>query len=182
MSPASKQTLKKKPAGALHKRPATTNQHKEEAVAEEEQDEVEEEEGVEEKAGEEDEEAEEEEEQQQEQEEAEEGEQGEEEEEEGHEVADKGEKAEEKEEARETATARQVRIKWGMKRSYIQEKDSEGLWRTVVTVSEKQSDNHKEVIRAIFNAMMQDMGFGKEQALAMRTDFFSGIEMFNGIL
>ena len=67
-----------------------------------------------------------------------------------------------------------------MKRSYIQEKDSEGLWRTVVTVSEKQSDNHKEVIRAIFNAMMQDMGFGKEQALAMRTDFFSGIEMFNG--
>ena len=60
-----------------------------------------------------------------------------------------------------------------MKRSYIQEKDSEGLWRTVVTVSEKkQSDNHKEVIRAIFNAMMQDMGFGKEQAIAMRTDSF----------
>jgi hypothetical protein len=29
--------------------------------------------------------------------------------------------------------------------------------------------------------MMQDMGFGKEQALAMRTDFFSGIEVFNGI-
>ena len=98
------------------------------------------------------------------------GEEGEEEEEEGHEVVEEGETGEEEEEARETATARQVRIKWGMKRSYIQEKDSEGLWSTVVTASEKQCDNHKEAIRAIFNAMVQDMGFGKEQALVMMMD------------
>ena len=53
-------------------------------------------------------------------------------------MADKGEKAEEKEEARETGTAKQVRTKWGMKRNYIQEKGSEGLWKTIVTVSEKK--------------------------------------------
>ena len=58
-----------------------------------------------------------------------------------------------------------------MKRSYIQEKDSEGVWRASVKASEKQSDNHKDFIRAIFNAMMQDMGFGEEQALAMGKDF-----------
>ena len=34
-NPTLTQTLKKKPAGALHKRPATTNQEKEEVVAEE---------------------------------------------------------------------------------------------------------------------------------------------------
>ena len=33
-------------------------------------------------------------------------------------MAEEGEKGEEEEEARETATARQVRIKWAMKRSY----------------------------------------------------------------
>ena len=87
-------------------------------------------------------------------------------------MVEEGEKGEEEEEARETATARQVRIKWAMKRSYEEEKDSEGVWRAIVKVIEKQSDNYKEVTRAIFNAMLQDMGFGKEQALAMRTDFF----------
>ena len=34
------QTLKKQPAGAMHKRPAETSQQKEEAVAEEEQEEA----------------------------------------------------------------------------------------------------------------------------------------------
>ena len=48
-------------------------------------------------------------------------------------------------------------------------------------VIEKQSDNHREVIRETFRAMMQDMGFGKEQALAMRKDFYNGLEVFNGI-
>ena len=96
-----------------------------------------------------------------EEEEAEDGEEGEEEEEEGHEVVEEGEKGEEEEEARETATARQVRIKWAMKRSYEEEKDSEGIWRAIVKVIDKQSHNHKEVIRATFNAMMQDMGFGR---------------------
>ena len=37
-------------------------------------------------------------------------------------------------------------------------------------VSEKESDNHREVIQAIYNAMMQDMAIGKEHALAMRKD------------
>ena len=48
---------------------------------------------------------------------------------------------------------------------------SEGVWRATVKVSDKQSDNHKEVIRAMFNAMLQDMGFGEEQALARRKEF-----------
>ena len=58
VNPALKQALKKKPAGAVHKRAAQTRQQKEEAVAEEKQDEAEEEEGVEEEAEQEEEEAE----------------------------------------------------------------------------------------------------------------------------
>ena len=145
VNPASKQTLKKKPAGALRKRPATTSQPKEEAVAEDEQEEAEEEEGVEEEADKEDQEAEEEEEEaQEEEEEAEEGEEGE-DEEEGHEVAEEGEEGKGKEdeevvakgEAEEQAIARQVRITMAMNRTYIQEKDYGGAWRLIVEVSEK---------------------------------------------
>ena len=57
-----------------------------------------------------------------------------------------------------------------MDRLYIQEKDYEGVWRLIVEVSEKESDNHREVIQTIYNAMMQDMAIGKEHALAMRKD------------
>ena len=57
-----------------------------------------------------------------------------------------------------------------MDRLYIQEKGYEGVWRLIVEVSEKESDNHREVIQTIYNAMMQDMAIGKEQALAMRKD------------
>ena len=164
----------------MHKRPAQTRQQKEEAVAEEKQDEAEEEEGVEEEAEQEEEEAEaEEEEAQEEEKEAEEEEEeGKEEEDEGHEVAEDGEKGEEEEdeegeeqaeeEAEETATARQVRITRARSKTYIQEKDYEGVWRLTVEVSEKQSDKHREVIQAIYNAMMQDMAFRKDEALAMR--------------
>ena len=119
----------------MHKRAAQTRQQKEEAVAEEKQDEAEEEEGVEEEAEQEEEEAEaEEEEAQEEEKEAEEEEEeGKEEEDEGHEVAEDGEKGEEEEdeegeeqaeeEAEETATARQVRITRARNKTYIQEKD-----------------------------------------------------------
>ena len=172
----------------MHKRPAKTRQQKEEAVAEEEQEEAEEEEGVEEEAEQEEEEAEEEEEEAQEEgeeaeeeeEEAEEGEEGEEEEEEGHEVAEEGDKGEEEEgeegaeqaeeEVQGTATSRQLRITKAMNRTYIQEKDYEGVWRLIVEVSDKATQNHREVIQAIYNAMMQDMAVGKEQALAMKLD------------
>ena len=44
------------------------------------------------------------------------------------------------------------------------------FWRQVVEVRENQSENHKGIIRASYNAMKQDMVFGKEQALAMRLD------------
>ena len=37
-------------------------------------------------------------------------------------------------------------------------------------VTEKASDKHREVIQTIYNAMMQDMGIGKEEALALRED------------
>ena len=170
----------------MQKRPATTGQQKEEAVAEEEQEEAEKEEGVEEEAEQEEEEAEEEEEEAQEEgkeaeeeeEEAEEGEEGEEEEEEGHEVVEEGDKGEEEEgeegeeqaeeEAQGTATSRQVRITKAMNRTYIQEKGYDRVWRLTVEVSDKATQNHGEVIQAIYNAMMQDMAVGKEQALAMK--------------
>ena len=42
------------------------------------------------------------------------------------------------------------------------------FWRLIVEASEKQSDKHREVIQAIYNAMMQDMAFRKEEAPAMR--------------
>jgi nitrogen fixation protein FixH len=172
VNPALKQTLKKKPAGAVHERPAKTSQQKEEAVAEEEQEEAEEEEGVEEKADKEEDEAEEEEEEAQDPEKGEEG--DEEEEEEGEEEAE--------EEAEEQATARQVRVTLAQDRTYIQQKDSGGAWIMIVEVSEEESDNHRELIRAIYSAMMQDMGFGKEEALATRNAcFYSGIEVFSGI-
>ena len=97
---------------------------------------------------------------------AEDGEKGEEEEdEEGEEQAE--------EEAEETATARQVRITRARNKTHIQEKDYEGVWRLIVEVSEKQSDKHREVIQAIYSAMMQDMAFGKEEALRMRDDFLT---------
>ena len=90
--------------------------------------------------------------------------------EEGEEEEDAEGKKEAEEEAEETATARRVRLKWAMKRSYILEKDYGGIWRQVVEVRENQSENHKGIIGAIYNAMKQDMGFGKEQVLAMRLD------------
>ena len=34
-------------------------------------------------------------------------------------------------------------------RTYIQEKDYEGVWRLIVEVTEKASDKHKEVIQTI---------------------------------
>ena len=37
-------------------------------------------------------------------------------------------------------------------------------------VTDKASDKHREVIQTIYNAMMQDMGIGKEEVLAMRED------------
>ena len=110
----------------------------------------------------EEEEAEEEEDAQEEAKEAEEGEEGEEEEEE------EG-KVEAKEEAEEQATTRQVRIRRAMNRTYIQEKDDGGTWRLTVQVTEKASEKHKEVIQTIHNAMTQDMGIGKEQALALKS-------------
>ena len=54
--------------------------------------------------------------------------------EEGEEEEDAEGKKEAKEEAEETATARRVRLKWAMKRSYILEMDYEGIWRQVVEV------------------------------------------------
>ena len=51
------------------------------------------------------------------------------------------------------------------------------LWRS----SKKQSDNHRELVGAIHSAMMQDMAFGKEEALTM-TIFYTGVEMLNAIL
>ena len=138
-------------------------------MTEEEQEEAEEKEGFEEEADEE-EEAEEEEDAQETEKEAEEEEEEADEREEGEEEEDAEGKTEAKEEAEETATARRVRLKWAMKRSYILEMDYEGIWRQVVEVRESQSENHKGIIRAIYNAMKQDMGFGKEQALAMRLD------------
>ena len=144
-------------------------------MAEEEQEEAEEEEGVEEEAKE----AQEEEKEAEEEEEADEGEEGE--DEEGHEVAEEGENGEEKEdeegeeeaeeEAEEQATARQVRVTLAKDRTYIQQKDSGGAWTLIVEVSEEERDNHRDFIRAIFSAMMQDMGFGKEEALRMRNEF-----------
>ena len=169
VNPALKQALQKKPASVVQRRPAKTNQQKEEAVTEEEQEEAEEKKGLEEEADEE-EEAEEEEDAQEKEKEAEEEEEEADEREEGEEEEDAEGKKEAKEEAEETATARRVRLKWAMKRSYILEMDYEGIWRQVVEVRENQSENHKGIIRAIYNAMKQDMGFGKEQALAMRLD------------
>ena len=105
---------------------------------------------------------------------------GEEEEEEGDEEAEEWEKGEEEEdedgeeeaeeEAEEQATARQVRVTLARNRTYIQERDSEGVWRLTVEVSEKQSDKHREVIQAIYNAMMHNLAVGKEQACAMKLD------------
>jgi hypothetical protein len=57
-----------------------------------------------------------------------------------------------------------------MKRTSIQEKDDGGVWRLIAQVTEKASDKHRKVIQTIYNAMMQDMGIGQEQALAMRKD------------
>ena len=57
-----------------------------------------------------------------------------------------------------------------MNRTYIQEKDYDGVWRLIVQVTERASDKHKEVIQTIHNAMLQDMAIGKEQARAMRLD------------
>ena len=108
-------------------------------------------------------------------------EEGEDEEEEGHEAAEEGEKGEEKEdeegeeeaaeEAEEEATAKQVRATLAKDRTYIQQKDSGGAWTLIVEVSEEESDKHRDLIRAIFSAMMQDIGFGKEEALRIRNDF-----------
>ena len=57
-----------------------------------------------------------------------------------------------------------------MKRTSIQEKDDGGVWKLIAQVTEKASDKHKKVIQTIYNAMMQGMGIGQEQALAMRKD------------
>ena len=57
-----------------------------------------------------------------------------------------------------------------MNRTYTQEKDDGGAWRLIVQITEKASDKRREVIQTIYNAMMQDMAIGKEQALAMRLD------------
>ena len=40
------------------------------------------------------------------------------------------------------------------------------MWRS----AKKTSGNHREVIQTICNAMIQDMGTGKEHALAVRKD------------
>ena len=45
-----------------------------------------------------------------------------------------------------------------------------GVGRLIAHVTEKASDKHRKVIQTIYNAMMQDMGIGQEQALAMRKD------------
>ena len=50
----------------------------------------------------------------------------------------------------------------------MQQKDDGGAWRLIVQVTEKASDNHREVIQTMYNAMMQDIAIGKGQALAMR--------------
>ena len=160
--PALKQTLKKQPSGAVHKRPAKTSQPKEEAVTKEEQGEAEEAEGVEKEADKEEEEPEEEEEEvQEEEEEAEEGEKGE-EEEEGEEEAE--------EEAEKQTTERHVRITRAMTKTYIQEKDDQGVWRLIVQLTEKASGKHREVFQTIHHAMLANRGIGEEQALAMRKD------------
>ena len=57
-----------------------------------------------------------------------------------------------------------------MKRTSIQEKDDGGVWRLIAQVTEKANDKRKKAIQTIYNAMMQDMGIGQEQALAMRKD------------
>ena len=57
-----------------------------------------------------------------------------------------------------------------MKRTSIQEKGGGGVWRLIAQVTEKASDKHRKVIQSIYNAMMQDMGIGQGQALAMRKD------------
>ena len=44
----------------------------------------------------------------------------------------------------------------------------EGVSRLTVEVSEKQSDKRREVIQEIYNAMMQDMAFRNDEALAVR--------------
>ena len=44
----------------------------------------------------------------------------------------------------------------------------EGVSRLTVEVSERQSDKRREVIQEIYNAMMQDMAFRIDEALAVR--------------
>ena len=89
----------------------------------------------------------------------------------------KGEEEEEEEgegaaeeEAEEQATARQGRITRAVNKTSIQEKDDGGIWRLIVQVTEKASDNHREVIQTMYNAMMQNIATGREQALAMSLD------------